>query len=91
MIVVFIIFFNCFVFVISGIIFVLMFLENNSLINGFVCVFIKYLSLIFEILYFIFFGGVIVGIFICVMFFNVKILYVVCIKFCCFIKVLNFL
>lgn len=76
---------------ISGIIFVLMFLENNSLINGFVCVFIKYLSLIFEILYFIFFGGVIVGIFICVMFFNVKILYVVCIKFCCFIKVLNFL
>lgn len=82
-------FFNCSVFVTSGTIPVSMPLQNNSLINGSVCVLTKHLSPTFETLHSIFSGGVIAGIFICVMFFNAKISYVVCTKLRRSIKVSN--
>lgn len=65
-------FFNCSVFVTSGTIPVSMPLQNNSLINGSVCVLTKHLSPTFETLHSIFSGGVIAGIFICVIFLTQK-------------------
>lgn len=72
---------NILVFVISGIVFVFLFFKYNNLIKGFICIILKYLDLIFEVIYlFVVIIGI-VSMFVCVLFFNVRIVYVICLKF----------